>query len=124
VRDLKGVRETPRVLAVTEVDEAALPPPLDGDEAASRRRAIVPPPVHRRPPVWIAAGIAGLAATTAIILILRSDEEPRDRSTIVRNVAVLVDPVDRRVEATIPLPPGQMGLLGGPRWPWASAACG
>jgi class 3 adenylate cyclase/streptogramin lyase len=113
VRELKGIRETPRVLAVTEVDEAALPPPLDGEEAASRRRAIAPPPVHRRRPVWIAAGIVGLAAATAIILLLRSDDQLRDRSAVVRSVAVLVDPGSRRVSASIPLPPaahrGQLG---------------
>jgi class 3 adenylate cyclase/streptogramin lyase len=110
-RDLKGVRESPRVLAVTEVDETTLPPPLDGQEAVSRRRAIAPRPAHRRRPVWIAAGIAGVAAATAIILLVRSNEEPRDRPATVRDVAILVDPVDRRVEATVQLPPGQMGLL-------------
>lgn len=62
--------------------------------------------------MWIAAGIAGVTAATAIILLLRSDEEPRDRPATLRDVAILVNPVDRRVEATVQLPPGQMGLLG------------
>lgn len=105
VRDLKGVREAPRVLALTEVDETAVAPPLDEQEAASRRRAIAPPPVHRRRPVWIAALVAGLVAIGAVAFALARGDEPTPTNATVHDAAVLVDPDDGLVRATAPLPP-------------------
>ena len=106
VRDLKGVREAPRVLAVTEVDETALPPPLDGQEAVSRRRAIAPPPAYRRRPVWIGGLAAGLVVLGVTAVVLTGADEPPPPAAPAHDVAVLVDPDQRSVRATVPVRPG------------------
>jgi class 3 adenylate cyclase/streptogramin lyase len=111
VRQLKGVREAPRVLAVTEVDEMPVPPPVDGHEAAARRRAIAPAPVYRRPPVWIAGVVALLAALGVVAFVLAGQDEPAPAAGPVRDVAVLVDPDGGRVRTTVPLPPGPTRVL-------------
>jgi class 3 adenylate cyclase/streptogramin lyase len=106
VRQLKGVREAPRVLAVVEVDETPVASPMDGHEAAARRRAIVPPPAYRRRPVWIAALVAVLAAVGVVAFLVAGGDEPTPAAGPVRDVAVLVDPEGGRVRTTVPLPPG------------------
>jgi class 3 adenylate cyclase/streptogramin lyase len=111
VRQLKGVREAPRVLAVVEVDESPVAPPMDGHEAAARRQAIVPPPVYRRPPVWIAGLVALLAALGVVAFVLAGGDEPAPAASPVGDVAVLVDPEGGRVRTTVPLPPGATRFL-------------
>ena len=105
VRQLKGVREAPRVLAVVEVDETPVAPPVDGHEAAARRQVIVPAPVYRRRPVWIAGLVALLAAVGVVAFVVANGDEPAPVAGPVRDVAVLVDP-GGRVRTTVPLPPG------------------
>jgi class 3 adenylate cyclase/streptogramin lyase len=104
VRQLKGVREAPRVLAVVEVDETPVAPPVDGHEAAARRRAIVPPPAYRRQPVWIAGLVALLAAVGVVAFVVAGSDDPAPPDAPAHNVAVLVDPNRSRVGPGIPLP--------------------
>jgi class 3 adenylate cyclase/streptogramin lyase len=106
-RELKGVREAPRLLAVTEVDETPVAPPMDGYEAAARRQAIAPPPAYRRRPVWIAAVVAGAVTMGLVVYVAAGGEEPATSAGPVRDAAVLVDPEEGRVRTTVPLPPGQ-----------------
>jgi class 3 adenylate cyclase/streptogramin lyase len=110
-RELKGVPEASRILAVTEVDENPLAPPLDGDEAASRRRAIAPPPVYRRRPAWI-AGLVAIVALAAAAFAVASPEDPAPPPAVRRDSALLVDPEGRRVHSMVPLParPTRFGL--------------
>jgi class 3 adenylate cyclase len=105
VRQLKGVREAPRVLAVTEVDETPVAPPVDGHEAAARRQAIAPPPAYRRHPVWI-VGLVAVLALGVVAFVVAGREEPRPPAAALRDAAVLVDPEGGRVRTTVPLPPG------------------
>jgi class 3 adenylate cyclase len=105
VRELKGIREAPRVFAVTEVDETPIPAPLSDAEAMSRREAIVPPPASRRRPAWI-AGVAAAVVGLGIIvaMVATASDEPRPPSAPAHDVAVVVHPDQRAVGSTISLP--------------------
>jgi class 3 adenylate cyclase/streptogramin lyase len=108
---LKGVPGEHRILAVSAVDAAPLPPPLDGEGAAARRKSVVPPPPYRGRPALIGVGLGVLAALATLILLLRPDEQAPTPPATVREVAVMVDPAERSVEATVPLPPSGQALL-------------
>jgi class 3 adenylate cyclase len=116
VRELKGIREAPRVFAVTEVDETALSAPLSDAEALSRRRAIVPPPTYRRRAVWIAGVAVALVALGIIVTVVATTaNEPAPPSPPVHDVAVVVDADRRAVESTIPLPANYRSQLLSPQ---------
>jgi hypothetical protein len=87
------------------VDETPVAPPIDVHEAAARRRAIAPPPAYRRRPVWIAGLVAVLAALGVVAFVVAGRDDPAPPDTPANNVAVLVDPEQRRVGPEIPLPP-------------------
>jgi class 3 adenylate cyclase/streptogramin lyase len=103
IRQLKGVREAPRVLAVVEVDETPVAPPMDAHEAAARRRAIAPPPTYRRRPVRIAAVVAGVVAVGVAVFLAAGGDEPATSEGPVHDVAVRVDPEVGRVDTPISL---------------------
>jgi class 3 adenylate cyclase/streptogramin lyase len=105
VRQLKGVREAPRVLAVTEVDETPVAPPVDGHEAAARRRAIAAPPAYRRRPVWIAALAITVLLVGAVALVAAIRDEPTREAAVTTDALAVVDPTTRQVRETVPVPP-------------------
>jgi class 3 adenylate cyclase/streptogramin lyase len=72
---LRGAPGQHQVLAVTEVDETPLAPPLDKKEAAERRAAVAPPPAYRRRPVWIPVGIVVLVVAV-IAVVAATRQEP------------------------------------------------
>jgi class 3 adenylate cyclase len=112
VRELKGVREPPRLYSVREVDEKALSPPPNAREAQARREAIAPPPVYRRRGVRLAAMAAGLVAAGVVAFFLTRPDPPLEPASPARDVAILVDPATSRIRATVAIPPGPSRVFG------------